>query len=500
MGAWSKRDVNRLRDRMTRQGRALEEMAEEIRHLTGCSRLAAFRMALGWSQPEAVERYVDQAPGSVLDQPLLSRLEGFPAAGSRAPQATQVITLAAIYGTTPLRLLDPHALDRLDEHERAVLIRCNTAFTASVPAHAPGAGHVGRPAEPLPPRPRPVASDEVERQVEMAARRALRFAVTVEGSNVGPETLDQLRDEVARLAAAYPRQPLPALLGDLIELQDVAFRLLEGRQRPGESADLYLLAGAVSGMLAKASHDLGDPTSAMTQARAAHVCADNAGHPGLQAWTRGLQSLIAYWAGWPNESIRYAGLGAEAAGRTTGTTAVWLPAQEARAWAVLGDAEKAEASIHRAMQARDAVSGDDLDGLGGIMTFTRPRQLYYAADTRVWLPGSEHDAERTAAEAIAAFEAADPADRSFSDEAGCCADQALARVNGGDLDGAADALRPVLGLPAAQRIGGIITSVMRVHQALRDPRHRGAQIVRDAQLEIEAYCEVPAAAVMPRGR
>jgi hypothetical protein len=37
---------------------------------------------------------------------------------------------------------------------------------------------------------------------------------------------------------------------------------------------------------------------------------------------------------------------------------------------------------------------------------------------------------------------------------------------GGDLDGAAEALRPVLDLPAAQRINGIRHSVQRVQRAL----------------------------------
>jgi hypothetical protein len=503
MSGWSKRDVNRLRAKMTQQGRGGEEVAAEIRQLTGCSPLAAFRMALGWSQPEVVERYAEVAPGSVMDQPLLSRLEGFPAAGSRPPQATQIITLASLYSTTPLRLLAPEALDRLEEHERAVLIRCNAAFTAAPPGAGPpmgsgaGASHIPTTMS----RPRLMtAAHQLERQVEMAARRALRFAVTVEGSNIGPETLDQLRDEVARLAVAYPQQPLPALLGDLIELQDVAFRLLEGRQRPAEAAEMYLLAGAISGMLAKASHDLGDPRSAMTQARAAYVCADNAGHDGLRAWTRGLQSLIAYWAGWPNDAVRYAQLGADPATRTTGTSSVWLPAQEARAWAILGDADKVEDAIGRSRQARDQVQADDLDALGGILTFTRPRQLYYLADARVWLPGAETQAERAATEAIAAYEAAQPAQRSFGDEAGARADQALARATGGDLEGAAQALRPVLDLPPDQRIGGVVSSVMRVHAVLRSPRLRGAPISRDTQLEIEAYSQIPASAALPPGR
>jgi hypothetical protein len=498
MGKWSKRDVNRLRTQMQDQGRNTEEIAEEIRHLTGCSRLAAFRMAHGLSQPEVVDRYADIASASALDQPQLSRMEMFPAFGARAPQATQIITLATIYDTTPLRLLTPEALDRLDPHERAVLLRCHTAFTSSPQSAVGDEGGLA----PLTPSRSQVwpAIDHLERQIEMAARRALRFAVTVEGTNVGPETLDQLRDEVARLSLAYPQQPLPILLTDLIDLQDVGFRLLEGRQRPGETRDLYLLTGVICGMLAKASHDLGDPHSAMTQARTAFVCADNAGHDGLRTWTRSLQSMIAYWAGWPNDAVRYAEVGDEAARRTTGTASVWLPAQEARAWAILGDTDKAESAITRAANARDRAQADDLDDLGGIMTFTMPRQLYYAADTRVWLPGAEERAERAAAEAVGAYERADTKERSFSDEAGARADQALARANRGDLDGAAEALRPVLSLPSDQRIGGIIASVMRVHAALREASHRTAPISRTMQLEIESYCQVPASAVLPRGR
>lgn len=50
--------------------------------------------------------------------------------------------------------------------------------------------------------------DTLERQVAMAARRAFRFSAMAEGSNVGPETLDELHQEVRRLAAAYPQLPL----------------------------------------------------------------------------------------------------------------------------------------------------------------------------------------------------------------------------------------------------------------------------------------------------
>ncbi|WP_433259693.1 hypothetical protein ACQPYK_48895 (plasmid) [Streptosporangium sp. CA-135522] len=498
MSAWSKRDINRLRAEMARQGREMEEIAEEIRLACGGSRLAAFRMALGLSQPEVVDQYRRQMPTSVIDQPLLSRMEMFPASGSRAPQATQIIALASLYGTTPLRLLDPAALNRLDPSERDVLIRCNTGFAASptVPAGEISSSTTAR-ARPLA---QVAASDSLQREVEMAARRALRFTVAAEGSNIGPETLDQLRAEVTRLTLAYQQQPLTTLMGDLIGLQDVAFRLLEGRQRPAEAAEMYLFAGVISGMLAKASHDLGDPHSAMTQARASFVCADNAGHDGLRAWTRGLQSMIAYWAGWPHEAARYAQAGGEFAARIRGTGSVWLPAQEARVWAVLGDGERAVAAIERANDAREQVELDDLDVLGGIMTFPRARQLYYAADARVWLPGDEQEADRVASEAITAYNQAGPEERSYSDEAGARADQALARANMGDLDGAAEALAPVLELPVGQRIGGVVASAMRVHAALRAPGYQGAATAQNLQQQIEVYGQLSAGAALPRGR
>ncbi|MGH8902124.1 MAG: hypothetical protein ACRDYA_10685 [Egibacteraceae bacterium] len=331
-----------------------------------------------------------------------------------------------------------------------------------------------------------------------ATREALRFSATVGGSNVNPETLEQLRDEVTRLVRAYPTQPVPALLGDLVVVQELAFRLLEGRQRPDHTRELYLLAGVACGLLANASHNLGDPHAAMAQARTAYVCADNAGHDGLRAWVRGQQSVVAYWGGSPHEALRYAQLGADPAARATGTTAVFLPALAGRAWAALGNGDESRAAVERAHTAREAVVPDELDELDGGLTFTRPRQLYYAADATGWLPGEEERAEREALEAVDAYERADPTERSYADEAVVSADLALARAHLGELDGARAALRPVLDLPSVQRLSGIAAVVQRVHVALRDPRYRGSSAVREAQEEIEAFSRVTAGASLLR--
>ena len=323
--------------------------------------------------------------------------------------------------------------------------------------------------------------------IAMSADRARDFLAKAEASNVGPGTLDQLTDDVRRLATAYPQQSLRELLGDMADTQDRAFELLEGHQKPGQSRDLYLLAGIMSGLMAKASHDLGAPHDALTQARAAYACADNAGHDGLRSWIRGLQALITYWSGRFTDSVRYAELGAEAAARSRGTAVVWLACAQARSLAALNRFDDAHSALDLARDARDQVQSDELDQFGGLCTFSRPRQLYYAADALAW--GGEPEAantERLALEALEAYEAAPAHERAFGDEAGTRCDLAVARIARGELDGAAEAVAPVLELPTDLRIHGVITSVERVDQALRtlEPSSRGGA---DLSAKIEGF-------------
>ncbi len=88
----------------------------------------------------------------------------------------------------------------------------------------------------------------------MTARQAMRFSATAGSSNNSGESLEQLWAETSRLAIAYPQQ-LSVITGDIgVSLQDIVFQLLEGRQRPSESRDLYVIGGLASGMLSKASY------------------------------------------------------------------------------------------------------------------------------------------------------------------------------------------------------------------------------------------------------
>jgi hypothetical protein len=125
--------------------------------------------------------------------------------------------------------------------------------------------------------------------------------------------------------------------------------------------------------------------------------------------------------------------------------------------------------------------------MGGILTFTRPRQLYYAADALAWLPEQRSTAEQRAITAVEEYESSPDCERSFGDESGARTDLAVARVRLGDTEGAREALDPVLDLPIPQRINGVVASVQRVHGALREAATAGSRPAAELQEEIEVF-------------
>ncbi len=336
--------------------------------------------------------------------------------------------------------------------------------------------------------PRPIATT-TEEMLTLAAQRARKFALLAGQSELADETLEQIYDDVRQLVSAYPQRPLASILADLVTAQDTVFTLLEARRRPAHARQLYLLGGVLGGMLAKASHDMADPQAALTQSRTAYLCADQADHDGLRAWIRGLQALITYWDGRLNESVRYAQQGMQFAERSSSTMAVWLPVSEARAWAALGNVAAARRAIDHSEAAWENVRGDELDELGGICRFNRPRQLYYTADALAWLPAEAGQAQDYAAQAVVAYEDTSSPEWAFGDAAGSRCDLAVARITLGEVEGARDAIAPVLELPAEQRIRGIVSSVQHVHTALRRPELPPAG--RDLQEEIEVFTKIP---------
>ncbi|WAU78346.1 hypothetical protein O1Q96_00410 (plasmid) [Streptomyces sp. Qhu-G9] len=330
----------------------------------------------------------------------------------------------------------------------------------------------------------PTADKEL---IEMAARRAKSFALAAGQTDLTTDVLEQVHEDVQRLATDYPQRPLTELLPDLFTTQDTLFTLLEQQRRPTQARQLYFLAGVTGGLLAKASHDLADPYAALTQARTAFVCADNADHNGLRAWIRGIQSLVSYWAGRTRESVKYAQSGAAFAPNSTAS--VWLPVSEARAWAALGNANATRAAIERAETAWDSVEEDEVDELGGLCTFGRTRQIYYAAEALSWLPSQTAAAADYAARAVTAYEDTSSPEWAFGDQAGSRSALAITRIRTGELEGATEAIQPMLELVPEQRINGIVHCAQRVHRALGESPH--AEAGGELQEQIEAFTRTP---------
>jgi hypothetical protein len=88
-------------------------------------------------------------------------------------------------------------------------------------------------------------------------------------------------------------------------------------------------------------------------------------------------------------------------------------------------------------------------------------------------------------------------DWAFGDLAGSQCDLALVRLFNADVEGAAEAIRPVLDLPASHRNNGIIVSAMRVRNSLSAGPVRTALVARDLRAEIEAFSTSRPA--LPRG-
>lgn len=291
----------------------------------------------------------------------------------------------------------------------------------------------------------------VEDAVAGAAFESAQFVNWAEVSNVGPYTMEQLEADIRRVVSTYPNRPVGPLFREARDLRNNVFRILEGRQPPRFTRDLYLAAGVLCGVLANASFDLGRYSAAETQARSAFMCGEIASHNGLRAWVRGLQALIAYWDGRPHEAVQLAATGLEFTPED-GTAHIRLASIQARAYGQLQLTSDAIAAMDRA----DSMRGDlplRESILGGMMDFPLEKQLFYASSTHLWLGGDDNlrDAERRAVQAVELYETAAPEERRLGEMSLARMDLGMACLGRGDIEGATDQVYEVLSVDARRR-------------------------------------------------
>ncbi|WP_371671879.1 helix-turn-helix transcriptional regulator [Streptomyces sp. NBC_00289] len=400
----------------------------------------AWRHAHGWTLQEASDRITQAStrhPGESVaaDASLVGKWEKWPGPSSRRPSLPVLMAMAEAFACRVEDLLDLEDRRALPEADLRLLIhRPPTSEPPSPPATP----------SPMFATPEPTGTD----LVRVAADESATWAQWVEASNVGDIALEQLMAETRALASDYLTSDPVTLFVRTRALRDRVFALLEGHQYPGQSADLYVAAGYLCGLLAWMSSDLGQLPDAETQGRTAWLCAELAGHNDLRAWVLSTRSKVAFWDGRLRDAINFARRGTNY--RTTGTVAVLLACQEADAWSELGAPNEALAALTRANDARTAMSGED--AVGGIFACQPARQENYAAAVQLRL-GRPADALRSADNALTLL-TVQPV-RAYGTEAQIHISQASAHLAAGEAEGALEALTPVLALPPDQRLAPV---------------------------------------------
>jgi tetratricopeptide (TPR) repeat protein len=311
--------------------------------------------------------------------------------------------------------------------------------------------------------------EQAARAREAATRRTLAasLATTRDLMELAELDLADLHAGVEETAVDYLAAPPAPMLHRANTLRTDALRRLKDRHhRPTERADLYLIAGRLSGILAYAALDLGSPTAALQHADAAGRCAEYAGDDELAAWTAGTQSLIARFQGDYGRAADYIEAGFQHVGDGTGTGEARLLCGRAQCAANLGDSATANHSLDQASDARARIRRPDTHN--GLFAFSTAKEAYYAGSSLIWLQGGR-DARRAAAaaeDAIRLWQQGPPDERSIDDEHLAHIYAATAYVQLGELEAAAAHLRPVLDLPPEQHISWITKRMTRVADIL----------------------------------
>jgi hypothetical protein len=501
----SRVQVDELRVAMTLLGADVETIAAEIARRYGHRPRAAWRLAHGWDQPEATARYnaLVHSRGErhrghdTMTPARVSDCERWPRS-PRRPSPYVLSTFAKLYGTSVVRLLDHEDLAAMSAAERAALI-------ASAGPGAPAVGTM----DPAPAHRRTVRGGSgtgttLEELLSAAANESTQAALDAAASNVGPGTLDGLRQRIGAVVADAEHVAPAIAVGRAVLVRDDTLALLSGKHLPDQAQELHAVVAEACALLGWMSGDLGQHYAATSQVAAAWTFAEIAKEPGTAAAVRAAQAKVRYWAGDVAGSARYAAAGLrEISGQLPGTVGVLLASMLARAAARLGQADTARAALDTVTAERDRVG----DMPGGLISCGLVGQHCFAAGALLTL-GDPACALAEVDEAERAYRVDDPHGRGDPATWGAYRSVSMARVTGiaayltgGDLDGAGEQMRTLSALPADRRVATLGQRLGRAVTLLRQHRYAGEPRAAALQEEIiEFRRSVPTVQALHAGR
>jgi hypothetical protein len=505
-----------LLDQMRGLGMSRAEVAAEMARRYGLRPRAAWRIAWGWTLPEAADRYnalrSRGQPQAVtaLTASRLSEWENWPLS-ARKPTVTGLCLLAEIYQCSALELIDVDdrqklpadellALDKTgrtparpidsspDEHDGRGAFNAPAASlpalnsTSLMPAGLrrmrAGAGLTGEitvvsrtPTSKMPEDAGQGGWIDIDHLAMVAADESAEWASVNVGRLVPSQRIEQLRQDIRRLARTSNSVPPWIVLEETRRIRDQARRLVGRTCRPGQLSDLYLVSGQACALMSVASFHLAVWPAAIEHAEAAFVFADVAGCRSLQAWSRGMQGLIANWCGRPGEAVEVINAGLAIA--PPGTARARLYCILARSWSQLGAPDQTRDALAAAERDRDdGADPDELhDGTGGEFGWGMNRQAMCAASALLRINDADGAVEQASEAILHTADTTSSLVRSMQARA----DLASAELARGQLEAAEAALAPVWDVPPEYRWHSLVTRLERVAGQARRPPYLHAR-------------------------
>jgi hypothetical protein len=327
----------------------------------------------------------------------------------------------------------------------------------------------------------------VMNEVLMAAHEGSEHAARAEEHGIGDTTLEQLRDDLARLARLTDTGEPFTVFQDLRRVRERVYQLLERRLWPREQSDLYFILGCLNCLMGVAADRLGYPDSAEELTRSGFAYATAIDHRPLLGYLRLYLSAFAYRRGMTLRSRDLAADGVRYL--DAGSAGAHLYLKLARAAARLGDADAAKRAVAAAHEARERDHRDELLEMGGEFAVSVATHRWFAGAALSELSGPEPGAAQEIETAVALYEAGPGPGEQHSYTARSRASISLAaiRLRAGALDAADTAIAPVLALPPARRVALLGSEVQLIRLELAAPVFRGSAQARDLDERIENF-------------
>ncbi|MEU5940264.1 hypothetical protein ABZ807_13955 [Micromonospora sp. NPDC047548] len=282
------------------------------------------------------------------------------------------------------------------------------------------------------------------------------------------DSIESLQDGMAVLARSFIMTAFDVFTSAR-RLCNEARALAERTRRPRDLADLYVVIGQGTALMASTAFDLGHWNESAALARTSNQYADLAGQTSLVAWTFGLQMTLANWRNEPDAALVYFARAMPLA--PDGEPKLRLHHIAARSYALLADSASVIEALQMARRGRDRAAdrpGELSGAFGGEFAFGPPRAAACAA-TACLDVGDGEEAAKYAQVALDAYDELPASRRPSSQINGTRIDMAAARLCMGDRDGATDMLGSVLNLPTQKRNTSLTGRMRRVQRLLAAP-------------------------------